>query len=54
MGTSSQAESQAQTVGCTMQQVVVDCVTYAQCGSTWYQPIYQGGQVSYQVCNPPR
>jgi len=36
-----------------MSQVVVNGVTYATCGSTWYRPIYQNGQVSYQVVSPP-
>jgi hypothetical protein len=39
--------------GCTMTQVVVNGVTYAHCGSTWYQPVYQNGQVAYQVVKPP-
>jgi hypothetical protein len=33
--------------------VVVNNVTYYQVGSTWYQPQYQGGQVTYVVVNPP-
>lgn len=27
---------------------------YQQCGSTWYQPQYQGTTVQYIVVNPPR
>jgi hypothetical protein len=53
MLTSAQAQSQAQASGCSMTQIVVNGITYAQCGSTWYQPVYQGGQVSYQVVSPP-
>ena len=34
--------------------VVVSGVTYYQSGSTWYQPVYQGGQVTYVVVNPPQ
>ena len=34
--------------------VVVSDVTYYQSGSTWYQPMYQGGQVTYVVVNPPQ
>jgi hypothetical protein len=34
--------------------VVVSGVTYYQSGSTWYQPMYQGGQVTYVVVNPPQ
>jgi ABC-type sugar transport system substrate-binding protein len=35
-------------------QVVVGGVTYYQVGSTWYQPVYQGGQVTYVVVQPPQ
>jgi len=35
-------------------QVVVGGVTYYQAGSTWYQPMYQGGQVTYVVVQPPQ
>jgi hypothetical protein len=34
--------------------VVVHNVTYDQSVSTWYQPMYQGGQATYVVVNPPR
>jgi hypothetical protein len=34
--------------------VVVSGVTYYQSGSTWYQPVYQGGQVTYVIVNPPQ
>jgi len=51
---SQQAQKQASASGCTMTQVVVNGITYTQCGSTWYQPVYQNGQVVYQVVNPPR
>ena len=34
--------------------VVVHNVTYDQSVSTWYQPMYQGGQVTYVVVNPPQ
>ena len=53
MVTSAQAQQQASATGCSMNQVVVDGVTYAQCGSTWYRPTSQGGQVSYEVVAPP-
>jgi hypothetical protein len=33
--------------------VVVNNVTYYQVGSSWYQPQYQGGQVTYVMVNPP-
>jgi hypothetical protein len=25
----------------------------ARCGSSWYQPVYDNGQLAYQVVNPP-
>ena len=31
--------------------VVVNGLTYQQCGGTWYQPQYVGTQVSYVVVN---
>jgi hypothetical protein len=34
--------------------VVVNGLTYHQCGSSWYQPRYSGTQVTYVVVNPPR
>jgi hypothetical protein len=34
--------------------VVVGGVTYYQVGSTWYQPVYQSGQVTYVVVQPPQ
>jgi hypothetical protein len=33
--------------------VVVNGLTYHQCGSSWYQPRYSGTQVTYVVVNPP-
>jgi hypothetical protein len=36
-----------------MTQVVVNGITYDQCGSTWYQPVYQNGQIAYRVVSPP-
>jgi len=33
--------------------MVVNGMTYQQCGSTWYQPQYVGTQVSYVVVNAP-
>ena len=52
--TKQQAQQQASTAGCTMTQMVVNGVTYYQCGSTWYKPVYQTGQVAYQVVSPPK
>ena len=34
--------------------VIVNGISYQQCGSTWYQPQYAGSNVSYTVVNPPR
>ena len=34
--------------------IVVNGISYQQCGSTWYQPQYAGTQVNYIVVNPPR
>ena len=34
--------------------VAVNGITYQQCGSTWYQPSYQGGDVTYIVVNAPQ
>ena len=34
--------------------VVVNGITYQQCGSAWYQPQYSGTTVQYIVVNPPR
>ena len=38
--------------GCS--DVVIGGIAYRQCGSTWYQPCYQGTTVQYVVVNPPR
>lgn len=34
-------------------QVMQGGVAYMQCGSTWYQPQYQGSNVTYVVVNAP-
>ncbi|EHP37927.1 hypothetical protein OR16_40079 [Cupriavidus basilensis OR16] len=34
--------------------VVVNGVTFQQCGTTWYQPQYAGSAVQYVVVAPPR
>jgi hypothetical protein len=34
--------------------LVVNGMSYYQCGSTWYQPSYTGGSVTYIVVNAPR
>jgi hypothetical protein len=38
---------------CTSTTIVAGGVTYYQCGTTWYQPAYSGGGVTYVVVNPP-
>jgi hypothetical protein len=39
---------------CTSTTVLVSGITYYYCGTTWYQPAYPGGNVTYIVVNPPR
>ena len=34
--------------------VVINGITYQQCGTTWYQPQYAGSTVQYVVIAPPR
>jgi hypothetical protein len=36
------------------QPVVVDDLTFQQCGNVWYQPQYVGSQISFVVVDPPR
>jgi hypothetical protein len=43
-----------QAMSCPMTPVVAGGYTYYQCGSTWYQPAYQGSQVTYVDVNPPQ
>ena len=43
-----------QAMSCPMTPVVVNGVTYYQCGSTWYQPAYRASEVTYIVVNPPK
>jgi hypothetical protein len=33
--------------------VIVNGLTYQNCGGVWYQPQYAGPQVTYVVVNPP-
>jgi hypothetical protein len=40
-------------LSCTPTTVVVGSTTYYQCGSSWYNRAYQGGQVTYIVVNAP-
>ena len=34
--------------------VIVNGLTYQQCGGAWYQPQYAGSSVTYVVVNPPQ
>jgi hypothetical protein len=34
--------------------VIVNGIAYQQCGSTWYQPQFSGGNTTYVVINSPR
>jgi hypothetical protein len=34
--------------------VMVGGISYQQCGSTWYQPQFSGGNTTYVVVNAPR
>lgn len=36
------------------QTIVVNGISYSQCGGAWYQPQYVGTSVQYVVVNPPR
>jgi hypothetical protein len=47
-------------IGSTVYSVPSDCVstivngvTYMQCGSTWYEPQFYGGDAIYTVVSPP-
>lgn len=50
--TMTAAAFNAQKASC--RTLVVNGVSYYQCGSTWYQPSYQGSRVTYVVVNPPK
>ena len=53
-GTAAIVGSMVNSVPPTCTPVVVNGVTYSQCGSTWYQPQYAGTSVQYVVVNPPQ
>jgi hypothetical protein len=50
--TMTAAAFNAQKASC--KSLVVNRMSYYQCGSTWYQPSYQGGNVAYIVVSPPK
>ena len=52
LGTAFSAGAYA-TLPCTSTTAVVGGITYYYCGTTWYQPTYSGGDVTYIVVNPP-
>ena len=53
-GTAALVGSMVNSVPPSCVPVVVNGITYSQCGSTWYQPQYAGTSVQYQVVNPPQ
>jgi hypothetical protein len=53
-GTAALVGSMVNSVPPSCTPVVVDGLTYSQCGSTWYQPQYAGTTVQYEVVNPPQ
>jgi hypothetical protein len=42
------------TIPASCSAVTVNGLTYQQCGSTWYQPAFEGSSVTYVVVNAPR
>jgi hypothetical protein len=42
------------TIPASCSAVTVNGLTYQQCGSTWYQPEFEGSSVTYVVVNAPR
>jgi hypothetical protein len=45
--------SAVQALSCQMNPVVVNGTTYYQCGTTWYQRSFSGGDVTYVVIESP-
>lgn len=37
----------------TCQNIIINNISYRQCGSTWYQPYYVGTELRFQVVAPP-
>jgi hypothetical protein len=54
MVTSAVIGSVVHTIPPSCTAVMVNGFTYQQCGSTWYQPQFQGTSTTYVVVNPPR
>ena len=40
-------------LNCARTTVIVNGVTYYRCGTTWYNPAYQGGSVTYVIVTAP-
>ena len=38
---------------CTQTKVIVNGVVFYSCGGHWYNPVYQGPQVTYVIVNTP-
>lgn len=51
--TSAVVGSMVRTLPPSCSAVVVNGMTYQQCGGAWYQPQYAGSSVQYVVINPP-
>ena len=61
VGLAAGAAITAAAIGSTVYSLPSDCVvtsvngvTYQQCGSTWYQPQFEGENATYVVVNPPQ
>ena len=54
MVTSAVVGSMVRTLPPACSVVVVNGLTYQQCGGAYYQPQYQGSSVTYIVVNPPQ
>jgi hypothetical protein len=53
VGTAAVVGSMVHSLPPSCSAMIVNGVTYQQCGSTWYQPQYAGTTVQYVVINPP-
>jgi hypothetical protein len=51
--TSAVIGSMVNTLPPSCQPIVANGVTYQQCGSTYYQPQFSGGNTTYVVVNQP-
>jgi hypothetical protein len=53
VATAAAIGSVAYTLPASCSIVVVNGLTYQQCGSTWYQPQFVGDETTYMVVSPP-